>query len=132
MAHRGPAESQAAKQAWGKPDYLHPLKGDWDVETLFAAFHAKGERVTLSDVQDHPLSIEDIEAQRPSRAICLCGILVVDNMHLGYRPGGGGRHWVAIRRAGNACAFCSLAIFRILTSQQNAPPWRRWEVVATS
>ena len=132
LAHSGPSESQTAKQEWGKPDYLHPLNGDWGVETLFAAFHTKGGRVDLSDVQEHPLSIDEVESQRPSHAICLFGLLAVDNIHLGYRPGGGGRHWVAIRRAGNACAFRSLVLFLILTSQRNAPPWRRWEVVATS
>ena len=71
------------------------------METLFDAFRNKRERVTLGDVQDRPLPIADIEAQKHSRAICLCGLLVVGNVHLGYQPGCGGRHWVATRRAGN-------------------------------
>ena len=114
------------------PDYLHPLNGDWGVETMFAAFHAKGGRVALSDVQDRPLSLDDIESQRPSSAIFLFGLLGVDNMHLGYRPGGGGRRWAAIRRAGYASAFRPLTQLLILTPKRNAPPRRRGGVVATS
>ena len=88
---------------------MHPASGDWDVETLFAAPHAKRENVVHSDAQENPRSIADIENQKPRDTILIRGLLGVDNMHLGYRPGGGGRHLVAIRRAGNQSRIVSFA-----------------------
>ena len=80
----------------------------------------KGERFTLIEVQERPLSIADIEARRHIRAIFLCGLLVGDNAHMGYRPGCGGRQWVAIRLAGAQAhpVICDKLI--ILTPKWNA------------
>ena len=82
-------------------DYARPIGGDWDIETLFAAYSAVGEPVALSDVQTHPASVSEIDKQRPPDALSMAGLLVVDNQHLdGGSVGPSGCHWVAIRKAG--------------------------------
>ena len=60
---------QARGQAWKVPDFLHTEKGDWDAETLFAAYDAVGEAVRLTDTQEHPGSVAAIQPQRPADAI---------------------------------------------------------------
>ena len=49
------------------------------METLFAAYAAVGEPAALSDVQTHPGSVTEIDKQRPTDALALAGLLVVDN-----------------------------------------------------
>ena len=93
-----------AQPNWS-PDYAHPVGGDWDIETLFAAYSDVGEPVAMSDVQVRPGSVTAIDKQRPADALALAGLLVVDNQHLNDNAAGpSGRHWVAIRKVGGAGA----------------------------
>jgi len=88
-------ECQAVHGPAASPDYTHPEKGDWDIETILMAYAFGATPIGIADVPTPPLTVGGIEAQRPVDGVTCRGLLVVDGQNL---PGDAGKHWVAVRR----------------------------------